>query len=77
MNGYVADVQCIRIAFMSPPGIVRPGLLHVRFVAVDVSKCLWRVEEHRCWSHTNLTPFPPVSLLFALLLEVPATTVDG
>lgn len=61
MNGDVGGVQRIGIAFMSPPGIIRPGFLHIRSVAVDVSKSLWGVEENRVGSHTNLIPCPAVS----------------
>ncbi len=62
---------------MSLPGIIRLGLLHIRFVAVDVSKCLGRVEENRVWSHTNLIPFHVVSPLFPVRWAVAAKTVDG
>lgn len=77
MNGYVADTPCIRIAFVSPPSIVSPVLLHIRFVIVDVSICLWRIEENRSRSHSNFTPFQPVSLLFTLRSETAAKTVHA
>lgn len=69
MYGYISDIQCVCVTLVFPPSVIGLVLLNIRFVIVDVSVCLGRIEQDCVRAYADLAALELVSLRTLTLIQ--------